>query len=78
MLACCQKTDAKAADRGCLENLAHCELRFVKNLGTWHKYAFFMPTSSLLPRPAMPPKPRDEGKSIETKQPKPIRSPSSR
>jgi hypothetical protein len=56
MLACCQKPDAKAVDRDCLENLAHFELRFVKNLGTLPKYAFFMPTSSLLPRPAMPSK----------------------
>ena len=53
MLARCQKTNTKAADHGCLENLAHFELRFVKNLGTSGKYAFFMPSSSLLPDPLM-------------------------
>ena len=47
MLACCQKPDAKAADHGCLENLAHFELRFVKNLGTSPNYAFFVPTVTI-------------------------------
>jgi len=47
VLACCQKTDAKAANHGCLENLAHFELRFVKNLGTSSRYAFFMQTVCL-------------------------------
>jgi len=53
MLACRQKTDANTADDCCLENLAHFELRFVKDLGTSPGYAYFMPTSPLLPNLAM-------------------------
>jgi len=71
MLTCCQKTDAKAADRGCLENLAHFELRFVKNLGTLPKYAFFMPTSSLLLRPAMTPKTNEKCPTADKPHPQP-------
>jgi len=70
MLACCQKPDAKAADHGCLENLAHFELRFVKNLGTSPKYAFFVPTSSRSPHPAVPLSIRDKTRPIQARQAK--------
>jgi hypothetical protein len=58
MLACRQKTDASTADRCYLENLAHFELRFVKNFGTTPEYAYFMPVSPLLPNLAMSTKTR--------------------
>jgi len=71
MLACRQKTDANTADDCCLENLAHFELRFVKDLGTSPGYAYFMPTSPLLPNLAMSTKtrvkrPRKQGQARKT------------